>query len=200
MAVQKVYLRVSGLRGDAPGTSLFPERALPSGHTVTLTPDFDPSGAYRFTAPDGKVELTTPVPIECKIIDGQLTHRGQPFVWIPVAEASLPAWTWTLRWGSDLHFGAASKRLRDFSFRVDAATPEQIADNTYAGVNLAPLYPGLKSNTGVPYLQGPAGPAPQVTLEGSDYVFRAPDGSEVGRVPALTEGGAPAGDIDGGTP
>ena len=129
---QKVFLRIVGLIGDSDDPDEMPDRVNVSGRG-RLVPTIATGAGDVAQGPDSlhEIRLIEPVPFE--IIDGMLTYNAKPYVWLPVPTGE---WMWRITF-EQVRIGESLRELRDFTFPLDAATPAQIADEGYPGVNLA---------------------------------------------------------------
>ena len=129
---QKVFLRIVGLIGDSDDPDEMPDRVNVSGRG-RLVPTIATGAGDVAQGPDSlhEIRLIEPVPFE--IIDGMLTYNAKPYVWLPVPTGE---WMWRITF-EQIRIGESLRELRDFTFPLDAATPAQIADEGYPGVNLA---------------------------------------------------------------
>ena len=129
---QKVFLRIVGLIGDSDDPGEMPDRVNVTGRG-RLVPTIAAGTGDVAQGPDSlhEIRLIEPVPFE--IIDGMLTYNAKPYVWLPVPTGE---WMWRITF-DHVRVGEQLRELRDFLFPLDAATPAQIADEGYPGVNLA---------------------------------------------------------------
>lgn len=150
---QKIYLRVTGTIGDTPlDEDKFPDRVMATG-TAFLKPNIRDGYAENAVGPDGIAELNLPAPIQCEIANGWLTFNGDPYVWLLV---SRELWNWNISF-PQLRVNGVSKKLDSFNFTLEPATPSQLADPLYKGINLAPLIEFVNPETGQKSVKGDRG-------------------------------------------
>jgi hypothetical protein len=165
---QKVFLRIVGMVGDKPtDEDKFPDRVMATG-TWFLKPNLREGAAENAYGPDGIPELELPNSISGEIVNGMLTYNSDPFVWLRVSEEG---WNWQLSF-PQLRVDGIAKKLDSWSFDLEAATPEQMADEVYPGINLAPLIEFVNPNTGQKAVKGDTGwSLTQVLLVGDDQLL-----------------------------
>ena len=129
---QKVFLRIVGLIGDSSDADEMPDRVNVTGRG-RLIPTIALGAGDVAQGPDSLHEIRLIEPVDFEIIDGMLTYDGKPYVWLPVPSGE---WMWRITF-DNLVVGDQLRELNDFVFPLDPATPAQIADENYPGINLA---------------------------------------------------------------
>jgi len=127
-----VFLRIVGLIGDSSDPDEMPDRVNVTGRG-RLIPTIAAGAGDVAQGPDSLHEIRLIEPVDFEIIDGMLTYDAKPYVWLPVPTGE---WMWRITF-DQVRVGEQLRELRDFLFPLDPATPAQVADENYPGINLA---------------------------------------------------------------
>lgn len=175
-----VYRVLAGV-GDGPDANLLPD-AIPVTGSGWLTPRTDRI-VDRGSSPAATV-LPRPIPVS--FVDGRLTYRGDPWVWLLASEPGV----W--RWHAAFTYRIGGETVSDeFYFDLLPGDPE---DPEYAGtdLSLARVIDGITN--GVPTMVGPPGRSvSDVVLTAEGLLFTMSQGADIAvAVPGLAATGGAA--------
>ncbi|QOH59874.1 hypothetical protein [Rhodococcus rhodochrous] len=142
----KVIFRVVAGIADGPDANVLPD-ALPVTGFGVLTPRIERIIDHGDgTSP---AQLVLPRPVRVSMVNGNLTYRGDPWVWLIASEPGV----W--RWHAQFTYKVGTETLTDeFSFDLPDGDPE---DPDYEPTNLATARVLTDPSTGVPTVVGPPG-------------------------------------------
>lgn len=142
----KVIFRVVAGIADGPDANVLPD-ALPVTGFGVLTPRIERIIDHGDgTSP---AQLVLPRPVRVTMVNGNLTYRGDPWVWLIASEPGV----W--RWHAQFTYKVGTETLTDeFLFDLPDGDPE---DPDYEPTNLATARVLTDPSTGVPTVVGPPG-------------------------------------------
>lgn len=126
----RVNLSIAAIVASALGEPV-PDRVPLNGEAV-LRPRLAGGGVEVGRGADGE-EVQVPLPVSCQVLDGVLTQGSLPHVTLLVPT---DAWYWQISF-SDFAVGDTPILIEPFAFPVVEATASNLANDEFAGVNIA---------------------------------------------------------------
>lgn len=140
----KVVYRVLGGVGDGPDANITPD-GIPITGTGTLTPRVE----RILDTSTSPAQTIIPRPIKVTFSGGNLTYRGDPWVWLIASEAGV----W--QWHASFTYKVGGETITDeFTFDLPPGNPD---DPSYVGTDLSTARLDVDPSTGLPTGIGPAG-------------------------------------------
>ncbi|SLG40538.1 Uncharacterised protein [Mycobacteroides abscessus subsp. abscessus] len=164
----KVVYRVLAGIGDGPDANVLPD-GLPVTGVGTLTPRVERIVDRGVGFPSTTV---LPRPVKVSFVNGYLTYRGDPWVWLLASEAGV----W--RWHASMTYRVGSDTISDeFLFDLPPGDP---TDPNYRGVDLTLARVIVTPDTGIPTVVGPPGRSVQtVVLRPDGLLFVMSQGDDI---------------------
>lgn len=128
----RINLAVSAILPDAEDPDALPER-VPLDGSAMCVPRIDPGFGNVGLDPEEDQEVQLPLPVPCEIVDGVLSHGGRPHVTLLVPTGG---WEWEIIFDL-LSVDERPLVLEPFRFPVIEHTAAELADDNFAGVNIA---------------------------------------------------------------